>query len=320
MMDSLREQVGEEEADRIVENIKASVEVEALHRCLNDIGAQVSLSECETLLREHGTAAAVFAALALKPTESAPEPDELSITCACCDCPLPECRTIRWKAREHAAMSLPLGWFFAHTPKGIGHVYLCSEECARWYLDKVCCPKACLETEECDHTASTAPKTAPPCPNCEGEGVIKGMGALPDLECPKCLGCKKDVDWLRKQREERRNLDTRQPYADHAHDVLWISFDPMFGSRAVLNEVYTKDPGKWALKYRLDEPSTSTGSIQMILTCPSCNTRHIDKGKFATKPHRYHACQHCGLVWRPAIEPTVGVQFLPGLKNEEELL
>jgi rubredoxin len=56
-------------------------------------------------------------------------------------------------------------------------------------------------------------------------------------------------------------------------------------------------------------------TIPMILTCPSCGGRHIDEGEFATKVHHTHACQHCGMVWRPAIVPTVGVQFLPGFKN-----
>lgn len=55
--------------------------------------------------------------------------------------------------------------------------------------------------------------------------------------------------------------------------------------------------------------------IPMILTCPSCNSRHIDVGEFETKPHHTHACQNCGMVWRPAIVCTVGVQFLPGFKN-----
>ena len=60
--------------------------------------------------------------------------------------------------------------------------------------------------------------------------------------------------------------------------------------------------------------------IPMILTCPmpTCGGRHIDEGEFATKVHHTHACQHCGMVWRPAIEPTVGVQFLPGFKNEQQ--
>lgn len=56
--------------------------------------------------------------------------------------------------------------------------------------------------------------------------------------------------------------------------------------------------------------------IPLILNCPSCGARHVDKGSFATHPHHTHACQGCGLPWRPAIEPTVGVQFLPGFKDE----
>lgn len=55
--------------------------------------------------------------------------------------------------------------------------------------------------------------------------------------------------------------------------------------------------------------------IPMFLTCPMCSARHIDEGEFATKPHHTHACQGCGLTWRPAIVPTVGVRFLPGFKN-----
>lgn len=56
--------------------------------------------------------------------------------------------------------------------------------------------------------------------------------------------------------------------------------------------------------------------VPMLLWCPECRGRHIDEGEFATKPHHTHACQHCGHVWRPANGPTVGVQFLPGFKNE----
>lgn len=57
--------------------------------------------------------------------------------------------------------------------------------------------------------------------------------------------------------------------------------------------------------------------IPMLLWCPECGVRHVDKGKFATtKHHHTHACQHCGHCWRPAIVATVGVQFLPGFKDE----
>ena len=55
--------------------------------------------------------------------------------------------------------------------------------------------------------------------------------------------------------------------------------------------------------------------IPMRLTCPWCCTLHIDEGKFATKPHHTHACQNCGGVWRPAIQATVGVRFLPGFED-----
>ena len=63
----------------------------------------------------------------------------------------------------------------------------------------------------------------------------------------------------------------------------------------------------------------SNTPVAMLLVCPDprCGARHIDEGEFATKPHHTHACQHCGMVWRPSLGPTVGVQFLPGFKNEE---
>ena len=58
--------------------------------------------------------------------------------------------------------------------------------------------------------------------------------------------------------------------------------------------------------------------IPMLLTCPICSARHIDRGEFETKVHHTHACQTCGHVWRPAIVPTVGVQFLPGFRDSKE--
>jgi len=59
--------------------------------------------------------------------------------------------------------------------------------------------------------------------------------------------------------------------------------------------------------------------IPMLIWCPMCKTRHIDKGRFATHPHHTHSCQNkeCGLTWRPAIPPTVGVATLPGFLDEE---
>lgn len=62
----------------------------------------------------------------------------------------------------------------------------------------------------------------------------------------------------------------------------------------------------------------SPAPIPLLLWCPLCKGRHIDRGEFATKPHHTHACQSCGHVWRPAIVPTVGVAFLPGFKDAPE--
>lgn len=59
----------------------------------------------------------------------------------------------------------------------------------------------------------------------------------------------------------------------------------------------------------------NTETIPMIMHCPECGSRHIDEGEFATKAHHTHACQSCGLVWRPALVNTHGVQFLPGFRN-----
>lgn len=57
--------------------------------------------------------------------------------------------------------------------------------------------------------------------------------------------------------------------------------------------------------------------VPMLLWCPSCGERHVDQGRFASKPHHTHACQSCGMVWRPALVPTVGVRFLPGFKDTD---
>lgn len=66
-----------------------------------------------------------------------------------------------------------------------------------------------------------------------------------------------------------------------------------------------------------------TAPIHIWITCPRCNELHVygvdARGvDWATKPHHTHTCQGCGLTWRPAKVPTVGVRFLPGFSNEEE--
>ena len=57
--------------------------------------------------------------------------------------------------------------------------------------------------------------------------------------------------------------------------------------------------------------------LPLLLWCPGCGERHIDRGIWASKLHHTHACQNCGMVWRPAIKATVGVVFLPGFKDQE---
>lgn len=70
--------------------------------------------------------------------------------------------------------------------------------------------------------------------------------------------------------------------------------------------------------YFIDRLVADNAAIPMILVCPAagCGARHIDEGAFKSKPHHTHACQSCGMVWRPAVVNTHGVQFLPGYKNE----
>lgn len=95
----------------------------------------------------------------------------------------------------------------------------------------------------------------------------------------------------------------------------------MNDSEVILTCQHCKLPNKRALPYKMvpndvcDECGMIMRPVDMILTCPACNARHIDEGVFATRHHHTHACQSCGLVWRPAKEFTRGVQFLPGYKN-----
>ncbi len=78
---------------------------------------------------------------------------------------------------------------------------------------------------------------------------------------------------------------------------------------------------KQAIRYLRSEGNLRTSveppPVPMLLFCPTCGKQHLDKGAFAHRLHATHACQHCGMVWRPAIVRTVGVQFLPGYRTHE---
>lgn len=71
------------------------------------------------------------------------------------------------------------------------------------------------------------------------------------------------------------------------------------------------DSAKVEISFEIQPP------IPLLLWCPECGERHIDRGEFKTKVHHTHACQECGMVWRPAVVPTVGVLHLPGFRDEE---
>jgi hypothetical protein len=90
-------------------------------------------------------------------------------------------------------------------------------------------------------------------------------------------------------------------------------------ARLTWREITDSDNGESPLMRMIRELCDALENpVPMIIWCPKCHERHIDKGVYAVNPHHSHACQHCGHVWRPAIIATVGVQFLPGFKDEEE--
>ncbi len=57
--------------------------------------------------------------------------------------------------------------------------------------------------------------------------------------------------------------------------------------------------------------------LPIRIHCPECGKLHVDDGEWMTRSHHTHSCQACGATWRPAVAPTVGVQFLPGFRNAE---
>lgn len=89
--------------------------------------------------------------------------------------------------------------------------------------------------------------------------------------------------------------------------------------RRTLGELDASERGLMAARSELERLRSQElipgAPIPMLLWCPACHARHIDEGEFAEKPHHTHACQSCGLAWRPAVVATVGVQFLPGFRN-----
>lgn len=50
--------------------------------------------------------------------------------------------------------------------------------------------------------------------------------------------------------------------------------------------------------------------IDVMLHCPVCHQRHVDRPESSTDwknpPHKSHLCLNCGCIWRPADVPTNG--------------
>lgn len=111
---------------------------------------------------------------------------------------------------------------------------------------------------------------------------------------------------------------------DGAGEAWLIEKDPDWGikvtavgaSRIPINVALLDRPDLFARQRKeagIEEPPVRP--IPLLLHCPDCGERHIDKGKWADKVHHTHSCQICGMTWRPAVVATVGVQFLPGFKD-----
>lgn len=125
--------------------------------------------------------------------------------------------------------------------------------------------------------------------------------------------------------QKRKRRSFRQQLAD-AHQATRDALNQIHTERALVHELRVEHAALDAkiadqakvigyAKRELEKPVCVT-PVPMFLTCPMCSARHIDEDVFATKVHHTHSCQNCGLSWRPAIVATVGVQFLPGFKNE----
>ena len=54
--------------------------------------------------------------------------------------------------------------------------------------------------------------------------------------------------------------------------------------------------------------------IPMILYCPECGEKHVDKAEpekdWLDPPHRSHLCSSCKFVWRPCDLSTTGVESI----------
>lgn len=60
---------------------------------------------------------------------------------------------------------------------------------------------------------------------------------------------------------------------------------------------------------------TIAPAVPMILYCPKCGEKHVDRGIFGTTHvHRSHLCSACGHVWKPFNYATIGVEDVAAYK------
>lgn len=128
--------------------------------------------------------------------------------------------------------------------------------------------------------------------------------------------CREEATLVVKERDTA--LDRIRAAETHLGDLLDVEApleDLVRACIAPRDALATNEQVQALVEPEIDRTKAQSEPIPLLLTCPHCATRHIDKGEYATKPHRTHACQHCGCLWRPANVPTVGVLFLPGTKD-----
>ena len=126
------------------------------------------------------------------------------------------------------------------------------------------------------------------------------------------------------QRRAQQPPDAWRIECNDALDAMRAKLDAATEPMAIAISFGPRDTATLENSERIDSaprlpsvPVSVYPPIPMLLWCPECGARHVDKGEFAsTKHHHTHACQNCGHCWRPAIVATVGVQFLPGFKDE----
>lgn len=91
--------------------------------------------------------------------------------------------------------------------------------------------------------------------------------------------------------------------------------DPCVECGGEYTDTHNCRPTESLRTFKVEEFIEKRRPVDMLLWCPSCNKRHIDVGVWSERFHHSHACQYCGMVWRPAVVNTRGVEFLPGFKN-----